>query len=121
MTLLSYKVLQYFIQCCSICVFYQFFDAQVLSESGDDKLKEQKRSGQVSWLFESSDMELFNSLNSRVECFTELSLKFSEPYQIVNYGLGGHYVPHFDSFTQSHTKKVTSTFIRLTIIKTVKT
>lgn len=83
------------------------YDALVKAESGNDELREHRRSGQLSWLFDDLDKELFNSLNSRIESFTELSTKFSEPYQIVNYGLGGHYVPHLDPFSRLHVKNVT--------------
>lgn len=43
-------------------------------------------------------MGVLDSLNDRIECFTGLSTKNAESYQVVNYGLGGHYKQHYDAF-----------------------
>lgn len=65
---------------------------------------ETSRSGQVSWIEKNDEGGYFDSLNSRIECFTELSLKTAEAYQIVNYGLSGHYVPHHDAFKKQYVR-----------------
>jgi len=70
-------------------------DAEILSDSGGDKLEERTRSGQVFWIY---DNDSVGSLNARIESFTGFTTKTAELYQIVNYGLGGHYSPHYDSF-----------------------
>ncbi|VDL98379.1 unnamed protein product [Schistocephalus solidus] len=36
------------------------------------------------------------SINKRIELVTGLSMEESEELQVANYGLGGHYAPHFD-------------------------
>jgi prolyl 4-hydroxylase len=36
------------------------------------------------------------SVNKRVEAFTGLAVDTAEELQVVNYGIGGHYEPHFD-------------------------
>lgn len=43
-------------------------------------------------------MGVLDSLNDRIECFTGRSTKNAEWYQVVNYGLGGHYKQHYDAF-----------------------
>lgn len=47
----------------------------------------------------------FDSLNDRIECFTGWSTKYAESYQIVNYGLAGHYKQHYDALLQHVRKK----------------
>ncbi|XP_001945742.2 prolyl 4-hydroxylase subunit alpha-2 isoform X2 [Acyrthosiphon pisum] len=76
-------------------------DAKVKSVDGKNYLLEEKtRSGQVYWIFEVDAVEYFDALNTRIESFTGFSTKTAERYQIVNYGLGGHYIPHHDSFAK---------------------
>jgi len=76
-------------------------DAQVKSVSTNDSvLLERSRSGQVYWITQPDVVKYFGALNTRVESFTGFSIKTAERYQIVNYGLGGHYLPHYDSFTK---------------------
>lgn len=36
------------------------------------------------------------SISQRVEDMTGLSIRTAEELQVVNYGIGGHYAPHFD-------------------------
>ncbi|XP_060880427.1 prolyl 4-hydroxylase subunit alpha-2-like isoform X2 [Metopolophium dirhodum] len=74
-------------------------DAQVKTIAGNDSVvQEQTRSGQVYWINEVDAVEYFDALNTRIESFTGFSTKTAELYQIVNYGLGGHYLPHHDPF-----------------------
>jgi len=72
-------------------------DAEIQSSINASTLEERSRSGQVYWI-KNDDVEYFDSLNTRIETFTGFSTKTAELYQIVNYGLGGHYLPHHDSF-----------------------
>jgi prolyl 4-hydroxylase len=36
------------------------------------------------------------AVNRRVEDITGLTISTAEELQVVNYGIGGHYEPHFD-------------------------
>jgi len=54
------------------------------------------REGQLNWLYAHKEYGQFDLLNFRIETFTGYSVKYSESYQIVNYGLNGHYQPHHD-------------------------
>jgi len=82
-------------------------DAQVMNLNVS-ALTERTRSGQVYWINASYAVEYFDALNTRIESFTGYSIKTAESYQIVNYGLGGHYKPHHDAFPKG--------FVRNTII-----
>lgn len=47
------------------------------------------------WLFDGTHDHIQN-INRRIVDMTKLSLTNAEPLQIANYGIGGHYDPHFD-------------------------
>ncbi|KAL4148257.1 hypothetical protein QTP88_002537 [Uroleucon formosanum] len=68
------------------------------STINDTVVKERIRSCQIYRMEEVDAIEYFGALNTRIESFTGFSTKTAERYQIVNYGLGGHYLPHYDSF-----------------------
>jgi len=72
-------------------------DAQV-KIANNSILRERSRSGQVYRMNEVDAIEYFDALNTRIESFTGFSTKKAERYQIVNYGLGGHFTPHLDAF-----------------------
>lgn len=42
------------------------------------------------------DHEMIRNIGLRVEDMTALTCKTAEELQVVNYGIGGHYEPHFD-------------------------
>lgn len=75
-------------------------DALVVGEdsSGNGTLEDNIRSCQLSWINRKTDRRHFNSLNDRIESVTGLSISSAEKYQIVNYGLGGHYALHLDAY-----------------------
>ena len=52
-------------------------------------------SGFSCWLNDGDDQVIMNA-NKRVEAITGLQMKTAEELQISNYGIGGHYEPHFD-------------------------
>lgn len=42
------------------------------------------------------------NIGLRVEDMTGLTVKTAEELQVVNYGIGGHYEPHFDFFCREN-------------------
>ncbi|XP_026811721.1 prolyl 4-hydroxylase subunit alpha-2-like [Rhopalosiphum maidis] len=71
-------------------------DARIQTKNNSSE--EKSRLGQATWINSNDSVEYFDSLNNRIETFTGFTTKTAELYQIVNYGLGGHYLPHFDPF-----------------------
>lgn len=57
------------------------------------------RVSQTAWFTEATE-PLIGRLNRRIEAITGLSVNMNksdcELVQIANYGIGGHYVPHYD-------------------------
>nr|XP_042903807.1 prolyl 4-hydroxylase subunit alpha-1-like [Parasteatoda tepidariorum] len=53
------------------------------------------RISKSTWLqdYQSRDIP---KINQRVEDITGLGTTFAEPLHVINYGIGGHYAPHFD-------------------------
>ncbi|KAL6738222.1 hypothetical protein Aduo_011792 [Ancylostoma duodenale] len=57
------------------------------------------RISKSAWLKE-EEHPVVARINRRVEDMTNLNQKTSEDLQIANYGIGGHYAPHFDMSTR---------------------
>lgn len=75
---------------------YKFLDGEVIELPKGISI-ENKRSGQVSWIYKYMEKKYsLELLDARIESFTGRYTQSAEPYQVVNYGLGGHYVPHHD-------------------------
>lgn len=55
----------------------------------------QYRISKSSWLQGQEDPAV-DLINKRITAITGLELRTAEELQVVNYGLGGHYEPHFD-------------------------
>ncbi|XP_045113671.1 prolyl 4-hydroxylase subunit alpha-1-like isoform X2 [Portunus trituberculatus] len=53
------------------------------------------RISKSSWL-KAEDSEVVWTVNERVAAITGLNMNTAEELQVANYGLGGHYEPHFD-------------------------
>lgn len=51
-----------------------------------------------------TDHEVVARVNARLEQMTNLDMKTAEELQIANYGIGGHYDPHFDFARKEETK-----------------
>lgn len=45
-----------------------------------------------------NDFDFLKAVSQRIEDLTGLSMVNAEHFQVVNYGMGGHYEPHTDSF-----------------------
>ncbi|XP_065281621.1 prolyl 4-hydroxylase subunit alpha-2-like [Dermacentor albipictus] len=61
-----------------------------------DGITSYKRISKVSWLWD-ADHPSLAPLARRISLATGLSLESAEPFQVANYGLGGHYTPHDDA------------------------
>lgn len=70
-------------------------DSVVVSPEGDDLFDEEQRSSKTSQI-----EKIQGPLNARIESFTGRNAQTAEEYQIVNYGLCGHNMPHFDTFIE---------------------
>lgn len=53
------------------------------------------RISKSAWL-KAEDHRHVDEVNKRVEALTGLEVDTAEELQVVNYGIGGHYEPHFD-------------------------
>lgn len=53
------------------------------------------RISKSAWLKDHED-EVIERISKRVEDMTGLTTSTAEELQVVNYGIGGHYEPHFD-------------------------
>ncbi|KAJ6664811.1 hypothetical protein lerEdw1_005783 [Lerista edwardsae] len=70
--------------------------------SGEQQQKAEYRISKSAWLKDTADPVIV-ALNCRIAALTGLSTQppYAEYLQVVNYGLGGHYEPHFDHATLS--------------------
>ncbi|XP_027536749.1 prolyl 4-hydroxylase subunit alpha-3 isoform X2 [Neopelma chrysocephalum] len=70
--------------------------------SGEKQQKAEYRISQSAWLKDTAD-PVVRALDRRIAAVTGLDLRppYAEYLQVVNYGLGGHYEPHFDHATLS--------------------
>lgn len=59
------------------------------------QLRTEIRTGKLAWLPKDSHT-IVKTLDQRLEDMTGLSMSSSELLQVLNYGIGGHYEPHFD-------------------------
>lgn len=41
---------------------------------------------------------MLETISARIADMTQLNVEYSEPLQIASYGIGGHYIPHYDWF-----------------------
>ncbi|NXF12516.1 P4HA3 hydroxylase, partial [Smithornis capensis] len=68
--------------------------------SGEKQQKAEYRISKSAWLKDTAD-PVVRALDRRIAAITGLDLRppYAEYLQVVNYGLGGHYEPHFDHAT----------------------
>ncbi|NXM54418.1 P4HA3 hydroxylase, partial [Illadopsis cleaveri] len=68
--------------------------------SGEKQQKAEYRISKSAWLKDTAD-PVVRALDRRMAALTGLDLRppYAEYLQVVNYGLGGHYEPHFDHAT----------------------
>lgn len=75
--------------------FLQFRRATVQNHKTGELEVANYRISKSSWL-KDEDHAVIKDVTSRVEAMTGLTMKTAEDLQVVNYGIGGHYEPHFD-------------------------
>jgi prolyl 4-hydroxylase len=63
--------------------------------------EDESRLAQLMWMYNIEYPREAGVLNVRFEDMTGLSMETSEPLQIQNYGVGGHYYSHYDVFGAS--------------------
>ncbi|KAK8771468.1 hypothetical protein V5799_025288 [Amblyomma americanum] len=68
----------------------------IVSEDAPDGTESAARISKVSWLSD-EDHPLLPELTARVAAATGLAVDSAEPFQVVNYGLGGYYALHLDA------------------------
>lgn len=55
------------------------------------------RISKSAWL-DRSKYDVVQTIGRRIEDMTGLTVSTAEPFQVANYGIGGHYEPHLDCF-----------------------
>jgi prolyl 4-hydroxylase len=68
---------------------------QVFTYSKTDSKHTKQRVSKSAWLYDSEHCKIA-SLSRRMSLLTNLSLETAEALQVLNYGIGGHYEPHYD-------------------------
>ncbi|KAI1721472.1 2OG-Fe(II) oxygenase superfamily domain-containing protein [Ditylenchus destructor] len=61
------------------------------------------RISKSAWL-KGTDAEVVDRINKRMDMMTNLEMETAEELQIANYGIGGHYDPHYDFARKEETK-----------------
>lgn len=79
------------------CVFFflQLRRATVQNQKTGELEVAHYRISKSAWL-KDDDHPVVATVRQRVEDITSLTVKTAEELQVVNYGIGGHYEPHFD-------------------------
>ncbi|XP_011292629.2 prolyl 4-hydroxylase subunit alpha-1 [Musca domestica] len=74
--------------------------SKVFNLETDEHEDSETRTSHTAWMKYYAD-EVFGRMLQHVQDISGLDYTNAEDMQIVNYGLGGHYGPHFDFFTES--------------------
>lgn len=73
--------------------------ARVQTDNGTADMVSKTRTSQTAW-FSPDTHEIVNKMNRRIEAATGLSADMTDSHcelmQVANYGMGGHYTPHYD-------------------------
>lgn len=62
------------------------------------------RTGKLAW-FPDSHHKVFQTLTQRIEDMTGLTMETSESFQVLNYGIGGHFSAHTDYLDEPRSAK----------------
>ena len=79
-----------------ICSYFQLGRATVVNPTTGKLEFADYRTSKSSWL-DSGEHRHIAQVVRRVGDITGLDMEDSEPLQVVNYGIGGHYEPHLDA------------------------
>lgn len=71
--------------------------AAVYVNESKKTLTSDSRISKSGWLNKSDD-QMLQTLDRRVADMTSLSIESAEDLQVANYGIGGHFIPHYDYF-----------------------
>ncbi|XP_033755817.1 prolyl 4-hydroxylase subunit alpha-2-like [Pecten maximus] len=82
----------------------QLTPAVVVKRSGLSKAEYRTRSGETSWIHPAEKISI--KLEKRIELLTGLDRLTAEYFEIVNYGLGGHYLRHYDALDLQNMKNL---------------
>jgi prolyl 4-hydroxylase len=73
--------------------------ARVQTDNGTNDMVSKTRTSQTAW-FSPDTHPIVNRMNRRIEAATGLSADMTDSHcelmQVANYGMGGHYTPHYD-------------------------
>ncbi|VVC41056.1 Prolyl 4-hydroxylase, alpha subunit,Oxoglutarate/iron-dependent dioxygenase,Prolyl 4- [Cinara cedri] len=78
----------------------KLIDSGVRNIDGSYRLSENVRSSQTCWIENDQAEGHFDEIDIRIGSITGLCTQTAERYQVVNYGLGGHYIPHHDALVK---------------------
>lgn len=85
-------------------MFLQFRRATVQNHKTGELETANYRISKSAWL-KDEEHKYVRTISQRVEDMTGLTMTTAEELQVVNYGIGGHYEPHFDFARVSEGKK----------------
>lgn len=74
---------------------FQFKRATVQDSQTGELVFAKYRISKSAWLRD-NEHKIIETISQRVTDMTGLSMDTAEELQVVNYGIGGHYEPHFD-------------------------
>ena len=74
---------------------FQLKRATVHNHNTGELVTAQYRISKSAWL-QAEEHPVVDAVNKRITDITGLAMETAEELQVVNYGLGGHYEPHYD-------------------------
>lgn len=79
--------------------------AHVYSMIDGRRITANYRISKNTWIDDKSDIVVANIIR-RAGALLNLDMRYSEPLQVANYGIGGNYEPHFDFATPPHNSSI---------------
>lgn len=99
MSISNFETFYFFVNESLIKALYcsQLKRAAVYVNESKKTLTSDSRVSKSGWLNKSDD-QMLQTLDRRVADMTSLSIESAEDLQVANYGIGGHFIPHYDYF-----------------------